>query len=190
MHQRIPPLPPSVLEPDQRQLYDEIATGPRAQGPQHFPLTDDDGALRGPFNAFLLSPAIGRAYQQVGAAIRFGAALEPREVELAILLVATSWHSAFERESHEAVGRAAGLTGAEVAALRIGDPGAFDGRERLVADVVLGLLAGDLDDGLYQRAVDGLGETGVFDLTALVGYYAAIALQLRVFRVDGYGFTR
>jgi 4-carboxymuconolactone decarboxylase len=28
-----------------------------------------------------------------------------------------------------------------------------------------------------------LGEDGVFELTTLVGYYATLALQLRVFRV-------
>ena len=43
-----------------------IAAGPRSQGPQLFPLTDDDGALRGPFNAFLLAPALGDPEQLQG----------------------------------------------------------------------------------------------------------------------------
>jgi 4-carboxymuconolactone decarboxylase len=44
---------------------------------------------------------------------------------------------------------------------------------------------GDLDDGQYAEAVAALGEAGVFELTTLVGYYATLALQLRVFRVGG-----
>jgi 4-carboxymuconolactone decarboxylase len=47
------------------------------------------------------------------------------------------------------------------------------------------VLHGDLGDEEYARAVDELGERGVFELTALVGYYATLALQLRVFRADG-----
>ena len=47
------------------------------------------------------------------------------------------------------------------------------------------VLAGDLDDDAYAGAVAELGEAGVFELTTLVGYYATLALQLRVFRVGG-----
>ena len=51
--------------------------------------------------------------------------------------------------------------------------------------VVLALLArADLDDEEYADAVAALGERAVFELTTLVGYYATLALQLRVFRVD------
>lgn len=42
---------------------------------------------------------------------------------------------------------------------------------------------GDLDDDLYDEAVDVLGEAGLFEVMTLVGYYAALAMQLRVFRV-------
>jgi 4-carboxymuconolactone decarboxylase len=42
---------------------------------------------------------------------------------------------------------------------------------------------GDLDDELYTETAAVLGEAGLFELTTLVGYYATLALQLRVFRV-------
>ena len=42
---------------------------------------------------------------------------------------------------------------------------------------------GDLDDAEYREAVDHLGPAGLFELLTLVGYYATLALQLRVFRV-------
>ncbi|HEY0949418.1 MAG TPA: hypothetical protein VGD85_04425, partial [Nocardioides sp.] len=54
--------------------------------------------------AGLLSPAVGDALQRLGAAVRYRTALPDRAREMAILLVAARWDSAFEREAHEAVG--------------------------------------------------------------------------------------
>ena len=50
-------------------------------------------------------------------------------------------------------------------------------------DALLLAADGDLDDSAYDAAVDALGEDGLFELLTLVGYYGALALQLRVFRV-------
>lgn len=183
MTSRVQAFTPEALSDEQRALYAAIAGGPRAQGPQHFPLTRPDGSLRGPFNALLLAPALGGALQDVGAAIRYRGALSDRAREIAILLVAAHWDSAFEREAHEAVGAAAGLSDAELGALRRGDAGVFAGDEGLVAAVTAQLLGGDLDDELWDAASVALGEAVVFELTTLVGYYATLALQLRVFRV-------
>ena len=88
-------------------MYRAIAGGPRASGP--FPLTDEKGHLRGPFNAMLLSPPVGLTLQAVGASVRYNTVLTDRVREMAILVVAAHWGSDFERESHEAVGRACGL---------------------------------------------------------------------------------
>src|SRR6476659_5793146 len=103
MAQRIHPLRPSALTPEQSALYTAITGGPRAQGPQHFALTSEDGSLRGPFDLMLRSPAVGTAQQELGAAIRYRTGFTDRMRELAILLVAAHWDSAFERESHEAI---------------------------------------------------------------------------------------
>lgn len=181
---RLPGLRPEALDEDQSALYRAIAGGPRAQGPQHFALTREDGSLRGPFNAMLLAPALGAALQRVGSELRYAGSLTDREREIAILLVAAHWDSEFERESHEAVGRSAGLDDAEIAATRALDADAFAGREALVASSVIALLGGDLDDGAWSAAVAELGLEVLFELTTLVGYYATLALQLRVFRVS------
>jgi 4-carboxymuconolactone decarboxylase len=181
---RIPRRPPADLDADERRLYDAITGGPRAAGPQHFALTDAEGGLTGPFNALLLSPSLGEALQGVGSAVRFATSLSPRVREAAILLVATAWDSAFERMAHEAVGRASGLGEDDLAALRRGEapPSADDG-ERAALEVVRALLRGDLSDDEWARWAPVVGERGIFELTALVGYYATLALQLRVFRV-------
>lgn len=183
MTARLRPRRPDELGDDQRALYDVITGGPRAQGPQHFPLTNVDGSLRGPFDALLLSPAVGTALQELGASIRYRTDLSDRAREIAILLVAARHDSAFERESHEAIARALGFSADEIAAVRKEDAGGFTGDEQLVARVVLALLDGDIDDELWEEASRALSPRAVFELSTLVGYYSTLALQLRVFRV-------
>jgi len=65
---RIGKLKPSAFDAEQRSLYDAIAGGRRAQGPQLFRLADAEGRLEGPFNAFLLQPRLGSALQALGDA--------------------------------------------------------------------------------------------------------------------------
>ena len=43
----------------------------------------------------------------------------------------------------------------------------------------------DLDDQQYAEAIATLGQQALVELSTLVGYYAALALQLRIFRVAG-----
>jgi 4-carboxymuconolactone decarboxylase len=181
---RIPKLEPSSLDDEQRSLYQAIAGGRRAQGPQAFRLADDGGRLEGPFNAFLLRPRLGAALQALGSSVRYDTGLDDRCREIAILVVAVHWQSAFEWHAHEAVGRSAGLGDAELAAVREGRHAALAGREAVVARTVAALVArGDLDDDEYREAVEAVGTAGVFELLTLAGYYATLALQLRVFRV-------
>jgi 4-carboxymuconolactone decarboxylase len=97
----------------------------------------------------------------------------------------SSRDSAFERRAHEAVGRATGLTDEELRSLRDGEqPRLDDPAEQAALDVVRALLAdGDIAGPLFQRAASSIGNQAVVELTSLVGYYATLALQLRVFRV-------
>jgi len=209
---RLPRLAPAELDAEQRTLYDAIAGGRRAQGPQRFRLTDADGCLEGPFNAFLLQPRLGSALQALGAAVRYETGLDDRCREIAILAVAAHWRSAFEWYAHEAVARAAGLGETELASIQTlttlrapaihaaptaanapaasgasaasGPSGALAGRESVVARTTAALVVrGDLDDNEYREALAELGPDGLFELLTLVGYYATLALQLRVFRV-------
>ncbi|WP_416972140.1 carboxymuconolactone decarboxylase family protein [Streptomyces sp. 4F14] len=183
MQARLAGLPPAELNERQAEVYRAITGGPRATGQQAFALTDPDGRLLGPFNAMLLSPPVGLAVQALGAAVRYGSALGDRVREMAILAVAAHWNSAFERDAHEAMGRAVGLTAEELAALRTGTaPELTDPVELAALRATSALLQrGGLNDEEYADAVSALDERGLFELTTLVGYYSTLALQLRVF---------
>jgi len=75
---RLPRFEPPALDAEQRSLYDAIAGGRRAQGPQLFRLADAAGRLEGPFNAFLLQPRLGSALQALGASVRYDTGLDDR----------------------------------------------------------------------------------------------------------------
>jgi len=184
---RLPVLSSEEMTPEQLDLYRAILGGPRGQGPRAVLLSSGAGGLAGPFNAMLYAPPVGHALQELGAAIRFRSQLAPRIRELAILVVAQAWDSGYERTSHEPIGRDAGLTEPEIEALRAGtDPGFADEPERVAYSVVRSLTGpADLDDQEYEIAVRTLGEQALVELSTLVGYYATLALQLRIFRVPG-----
>lgn len=175
---------PDQMDPDQKKLYEAITQGTRAQGPQHFALTDHHGRLAGPFADFLLSPTVGMALQALGSALRYETQLSARARELAILTVAARHRSTFEQESHEAIARALGFNQDELDAIRREDMTPFDGDESLVGQTALALLNGDLDEPTWEAAEEILGQRTVFELVTLVGYYSTLALQLRVFRVE------
>jgi 4-carboxymuconolactone decarboxylase len=182
---RLPLLKPEALGDEQREVYEAITGGPRRDRPSPLRFMDDEGRLLGPFNAMLYSPAVGRPLQELGAALRFRTAFTKREREIAILVVAAHRRSDFEWYAHESIGRRAGLTGEELDALRTGTaPMLADARERVVYEASRQMMAdGDLSDPVYTEAVATLGRAAVVELVSLVGYYSAIALQLRVFRV-------
>jgi 4-carboxymuconolactone decarboxylase len=184
-HGRLDWFAPEELDEHQRALYDAILEGPRSSARRAFPMTDPLGRFHGPFNAMLVDPVVGDAAQRLGAAVRYGTTLEGRSRELAILEVARLHASDFEFYAHAAVGRSAGLSDDEIAALATGAAGAtFSGDETLIREVVVSLVERhDLDDALYAHAVEVLGTVVVADLVVLVGFYEYTALALRVFRV-------
>lgn len=182
---RLPLLSPELLREDQREVYRAVTAGPRGARAPVFRFVDEAGRLLGPFNAMLHSPAVGLPLQDLGSALRFRTGFTKREREIATLVVAAHWRSDFEWYAHERIGGRAGLSRAELDALREGRvPVLADARERVVYEVARQLTdERDLADALFAEAAGTLGRAAVVELVTLVGYYAALALQLRVFRV-------
>lgn len=182
-HGRIPWPTPSELNAEQRQVYEGIIGGPRAVA-SAFALTDAAGRLEGPFNAMLLSPAIGTATQELGSAIRYRGALTDREREIAILTLAALRRSEFEWYAHELVGARVGLNDSELSAIECGvGIASFTPMEALVQEITTSLVSSrDLSDPLFSRSRDLLGYARLAELVALVGYYDLLALGLTVWR--------
>ncbi len=189
--ERLPRLTPDRLDDEQRAVYDAIAGGPRAAGPQAFPLTDEDGALNGPFGVMLHAPSVGAALQDLGSAIRYRTELSARVREIAILQVAVATDSRFEWWAHERVGRQAGLTDLELTWLANGAPLELtEPDEQAAHDFVTAVLRGpSLSAEDYSRAEVALGRRTLVELTVLIGYYRLLAETMHVFAVGVPGET-
>lgn len=182
---RLPDLTPAELTDDQRALHDRIASGPRAAGPQHFPLLDASGALTGPFGVMVHEPALGAPLQELGSAVRYRTGLTDRVREIAILAVAAVTGCTFEQYAHARVGRAAGLDDDELAALADGRFSSSDRLEEAAYAFCRRLLEGRsrLTDADYDALRTTLGTTTITELVVLVGYYRTLAQLLDVYDV-------
>lgn len=180
---RLTMLTPSQMNQKQLDLY-ELLTKNQGTDVQ---MTNSDGSLVGPFNLMVHEPRLGAALQKLGGIILYRGSLTERAREIAILCVAAHQQSDFERSAHEAIGRSAGLTDEEMGTIAArGQLLLADSVEACVFQVSRSLLEkGDLNDAEYAEATNILGESGLIELSTVIGYYSLVALQLRLFRVAG-----
>jgi alkylhydroperoxidase family enzyme len=115
-----------------------------------------------------------------------GGKLPRRETELVILRVATLAGSDYERAHHERLGRRAGLTTAELAAVRLGpaDP-SWGERDRTLLVAVDELHEKrDLSDETWARLREQLDERLCVEFLLLAGHYEMLATTLNTLRVE------
>lgn len=111
--------------------------------------------------------------------MRYGTSLPPRLSELAILAVARRWSCAYEWAIHAAEASRAGVPDAWIAAVGRHETPAMAPTEEAVLAFARELAsAGRVSDSTWQRASADLGEAGVVDLVAVVGYYTFVAFTL------------
>jgi AhpD family alkylhydroperoxidase len=137
------------------------------------------------FRAVAALPASLRPFLELGGSLLGGANLTPAERELAILRVAHVTHAAYERQQHEQLGRAVGLTDAEIEATTAADPG-----DTLPADGALICRATDeitrdvrLSDEALALVRERWGDAGAAELILTVGYYNMVSRFLESARV-------
>lgn len=163
---------PETMNPEQRAVYDDIVGGRRAR-------------LVGPLRAALHNPALADRWQKLGALLRFGTSIAPRQSELAILVTARRWNSQLEWLIHAADGLAAGLPQGVIDAMLVAAPPVFaDAGDAAVYEYTRQLLQhGVVDDDAYGLVLAAFGEAGTVELTAIVGYYSMVAMTLNAHRI-------
>ena len=173
---------PAEMTAAQREVYDQIVSGPR-------------GVLVGPLRAALHNPVLADRWQRLGQVLRFETSIPARLNELAILVTARRWNSDLEWTIHERDAARAGLDPRFAAAIRSGGAPDFgeDAAAREVYEYSRQLQThGNVTDAVYDAIVDRWGEVGVVELTAVIGYYSMVAMTLNVHRIplpDGAGDT-
>lgn len=160
------------MNAEQRAVYDDIVSGPRAR-------------LVGPLRAALHNPALADRWQKLGALLRFGTSIDPRHSELAILVTARRWNSQLEWYIHAAAAQAAGLPQTVIDAIAIAAPPTFDdASDAAVYEYTRQLLQhGVVDDAAYEQVLTVFGEAGTVELTAIAGYYSMVAMTLNAHRI-------
>ena len=179
---RLRSLTRAELSDEQGELWDGIVD---SRGGGGLDLFDQEGGLVGPFNAFVHAPKIGRRLASLGGLLRFRTTIERRLSEVAICTVGAHWHSEFEFWAHAPMALEYGVSSGVIDALREGRPPEFArDDERIVHAVTSQLLTNRrVDDATFAEGEHVLGETGMVELGALVGYYCLISMVLNLFDV-------
>lgn len=169
---RLTPLERDALDPVQTAVWDSIAASGR-------------GGVGGPFIPLLTSGELCSRVERLGVFIRFECSVPMRLRELAILVVGAHWRAAYEWFAHAPIAAAQGIPEAAIQAIGVGrDPGLEDAADRAVHAFVAELLrTGRVADATYAPVRALLGDKATVELTALVGYYSLLAMQLNTFQV-------
>lgn len=176
-------IPPEQFSPDQQRVFDGITNGRRGSITD---LTDSSGGLVGPFNAMLVSPQLGGHLVMLGETLRFDSSLDKRLVELATITVAAHWKSNFEWWIHSKLAESAGVPTDCIESIRIGNvPPLVKPHDIAVYRFTNEMLKrGHVDNETYGVALEAVGEVGLVELVALLGYYCIISFILNAFRVE------
>lgn len=168
---RFRPLTWDELTPAQKTLVNDLLAGSRT-------------SLDGPFNAYLRSPDMGNIAQKLGEYVRFRTSLPRKLNEMTIILTARHWSAQYEWAAHKPLAIAAGLSESVVDDIQAGRrPSAMKPDEAVVYDFCTEMRERHrVGDPTYAAAVALVGEQGVMDLIAAMGYYDLVSMTLNVDR--------
>jgi 4-carboxymuconolactone decarboxylase len=163
---------PAEMTPAQRRVHDLIVAGRR-------------GRFGGPFQLLIRASEICEHAARLGEHLRWGTSLPDRLSELAIISTARFWRAQYEWYAHAPLAEKAGVPATAVEAIRRGGPPSFAQKdEALVYRICTELFkAQRLSDANFEEAVATLGEIGLIEVIAIIGYYTLIGNTLNVFQV-------
>ena len=169
--ERLPMPSASSMNDTQRAAAQALIDGPRK-------------GVYGPFLPLLRSPQLLERVAKMGEYLRFESGLEPRVRELVTCAVARHTGNQFEWVMHAPLAAKAGVAQAAIDALRAGArPRQLQRDEEIALDFTRELLATHgVSDGTYADALARFGETGVVELTALIGYFGMVCWVMNVAR--------
>ena len=168
---RIKDIPENELTAEQATVFKDLVAG--------------RGRLLAPYRIWIHSPRLAAALEKVGTFLNTKSSLSEREVELAICIIADHWKGEYVWTVHTRTGVKLGISQSVFDAIRAGrDPALEDERLRAVHDLAkIAMEAGAGSDEAFARAERILGRNGIAEVLALLGYYSAVAMAVKVHRV-------
>ena len=174
------------MNPAQKRVHDQIVAGKR-------------GRFGGPFQLLIRAPDICEHASKLGEHLRWGTSLPDRLSELAIITTARFWRAQYEWYAHAPLAEKAGVPAAAIEAIRTGGTPVFTAKDETLIYRVFGHVAFGVDDvyrvcdelfrsqrlseASFNEAVKALGENGLVEVIAIIGYYTLIGNTLNVFQV-------
>jgi 4-carboxymuconolactone decarboxylase len=157
------------LAPENQPVYDSIAAS--------------RGVVGGPFVALLHSPELAQRTAHLGSFIRFESSLDHKLIELTALAAARELDCKHEWMAHVNHAQKAGIPIETIRAIHgKKGPEHFSSEDAQVISYVQELLrAHRASEATFQALYGRLGEKGLVELTATVGYYAMVACTLNAF---------
>ena len=130
------------------------------------------------------SPEGLRRFAQLGEYARYGSSLSDRRRELVILLTGRGVPYAWAH--HAPIGRRAGLTDAELDAIRAGEvPSTFDAADAALARVVLTLGPGkSVPDAVFGEARRYLSPREISDAVMIAAFFIMVATIISAMRIE------
>lgn len=152
-------------------------TGPARAA--HDEIVAKRGALAPPYRVLIESPAVGLAVE--GLSTLLGSCSLSSAVRESIhLIVARRMHCRAQWARHEVKALEARVTPEDIAAIATGRPPPTPGL-RTACQVAERLVGGDqVDDLLWQEALDLLGKSGLAELCAFVGLATTVAVAINL----------
>jgi 4-carboxymuconolactone decarboxylase len=168
---RFKPLTYEELTPQQKAMAAHVLAG-------------DRGTLNGPYNVFLRSPEMGDLAQKFGEYTRFHSSVPKKLNEFAIIITARFWNSQYEWFAHRKYAADAGLSPEIIEAVAAGKrPATMKPDEEIVFNFCTEMLdKKQVSDRTFEAAKTILGEQGIVDLVAVMGYYNFVSMTLNLDR--------
>jgi len=168
---RIAEIPEGQLTPEQKSVFEALVKG--------------RGRLLTPYKIWIHSPKTAAAMEQIGTFLNKAGSLSEREVELGIVLIAHHWKGEYVYTAHVKRCLELGVPQTVIDAIRADKmPDLPNPRERAIYDLAkMGEQPGAGPDATFDRCVSVLGRNGVAEVLALLGYYSAVAMAMKLHRV-------
>lgn len=179
---RLPLLPPASLSPDQQILYDDMVDVIEENFGE-LVARRKDGALIGPFNAWLHFPQFGNPAWAFNRAVWEHSVLPAAIHQLVILVTAAKFGARYEIYGHEYFAGRAGLAEQKIASIVAGErPDELTREERVAYDMAAALnRGGPLPETTYRAALSAFGEQGLAEIVFLVGCFSMVGVTLNAF---------
>ena len=165
---------PEEMDPGELANREMLISGPR-------------GGVTGPYKIWVRNGPLIRALAELDAHLNSNGSLSAADREIAVLVCAERWDAAYVARAHTPRALEAGVSEDVVTGILAGRVPTFtDSRHKLVYNLTRELFdGGTLSDRTFTRGLEVLGESGLTDLIAFLGYYTAVSLTLNAYAVPG-----